>query len=289
MIDTLLKVASLCDGVRCDMAMLDINKVHKDIWGDFIKYPTPAEEILERAVEETRKVHHDFVFIAEVYWGLEWDIQEMGFDYTYDKVLYDRLRFSSAESIKSHLNAEHLYQMRSIRFITNHDEEVPLKAFGKEKSLAAAAIISTISGARMYEAQQIYGFDFRMPIQYSGMHAKGNPEITEYYRKLLNISDNPAFHGGQWTLKETQSVNDSLTNNNILYWTWVQGVEQKLVVINYSAEQSVCRIDLSKNRFSEMKEEFSGNVEPNPQDLYKNGLYLDLKPYEVKIYTLSLS
>ena len=33
----------------------------------------------------------DFVFMAEVYWDLEWTLQQQGFDYTYDKRLYDRL------------------------------------------------------------------------------------------------------------------------------------------------------------------------------------------------------
>lgn len=30
--------------------------------------------------------------MAEVYWDLEWTLQQQGFDYTYDKRLYDRLR-----------------------------------------------------------------------------------------------------------------------------------------------------------------------------------------------------
>ena len=36
MLGNLLKVASLCDGVRCDMAMLVLNKVHRDTWWEFI-------------------------------------------------------------------------------------------------------------------------------------------------------------------------------------------------------------------------------------------------------------
>ena len=33
----------------------------------------------------------DFVFMAEAYWDLEWALQQQGFDYCYDKRLYDRL------------------------------------------------------------------------------------------------------------------------------------------------------------------------------------------------------
>jgi hypothetical protein len=29
--------------------------------------------------------------MAEVYWDMEWTLQQQGFDYCYDKRLYDRL------------------------------------------------------------------------------------------------------------------------------------------------------------------------------------------------------
>ena len=155
MLANLHRVADLCDGVRCDMAMLSLNKVHRDTWWEFIGGELPKEEFWFQALENIREQYPEFVFIAEVYWGLEWEIQEMGFDYTYDKVLYDRLRFSTPEDIKGHLRAEHLYQMRSIRFTSNHDEEESLKAFGREKSLAASVIIATLPGARMFHLFQI--------------------------------------------------------------------------------------------------------------------------------------
>ncbi len=121
MLDNLLRVAEQCDGVRCDMAMLTLNKVHRDTWWEFLGGDLPKKEFWAQALAEVRERHPEFTFIAEVYWGLEWDIQEMGFDYTYDKVLYDRLRFSNSEDIKAHLGAEHLFQMRSIRLTANHD------------------------------------------------------------------------------------------------------------------------------------------------------------------------
>ena len=150
MTQKLLQVAAMCDGVRCDMAMLSLNKVQRDTWWEFIGGELPREEFWTQALNAVRAEHPEFVFMAEVYWGLEWDIQELGFDYTYDKVLYDRLRFADADSIRGHLRAEHLFQMRSLRFIANHDEEEPLKAFGREKSLAAATIIATLPGARLF-------------------------------------------------------------------------------------------------------------------------------------------
>ena len=97
----LLEVSRMCDGVRCDMAMLSLNKVQRDTWWEFIGGELPKEEFWTQALNAVRAEHPEFVFIAEVYWGLEWDIQELGFDYTYDNVLYDRLRFANAESIRA--------------------------------------------------------------------------------------------------------------------------------------------------------------------------------------------
>src|SRR5207302_9331349 len=41
------------------------------------------------AIAAVRAKKPDFVFMAEVYWDLEWTLQRLGFDYTYDKRLYD--------------------------------------------------------------------------------------------------------------------------------------------------------------------------------------------------------
>jgi len=290
MLQTLERVASFCDGVRCDMSMLSLNKVHHDTWWQFLKGDKPREEFWTRALARIKDKYPSFVFIAEVYWGLEWDIQELGFDYTYDKVLYDRLRFSSAENIKAHLGAEHLYQMRSIRFISNHDEESALKAFGRDKSLAAAVLMSTIPGARMFYIQQILGYKTSFPIQYVGpvLEQDIDKSIHEFYSGLLAITNNPSFHGGQWTLKQVSQVNDSETYKNVLTWEWAQGLEYKLVVINYSDVQSVCKVPF-KIKCKSIVCDFPVKQTDLPsEDICKNGLTLELKPYESRIYTLYL-
>jgi hypothetical protein len=42
-------------------------------------------------IAAVRQRHPGFLFMAEVYWDLEWEMQQQGFDYAYDKRLYDRL------------------------------------------------------------------------------------------------------------------------------------------------------------------------------------------------------
>lgn len=286
MLANLRRVADLCDGVRCDMAMLALNKVHRDTWWEFIGGELPKEEFWLQALENIREDHPEFVFIAEVYWGLEWEIQEMGFDYTYDKVLYDRLRFSTPEDIKGHLRAEHLYQMRSIRFTSNHDEEEALKAFGREKSLAASVIIATLPGARMFHLFQILGRNARLPIQYTHDEFVIEEEVRAYYHKLFTIASAPAFHGGQWSMYGVENVGDD-SFRNILAWQWKQMNTGKLVVINYSASPSQAHLSL-KGIKGEVTEEFSGQKINITPEMAAQGATLQLLPYESKIFTYTV-
>ena len=80
------RIATMCDGVRCDMAMLILPDVFERTWG---RRPEP---FWPRTIERVRKAAPSFLFMAEVYWDLEWELQQQGFNYTYDKRLYDRLR-----------------------------------------------------------------------------------------------------------------------------------------------------------------------------------------------------
>ena len=289
MLQNLEKVASLCDGVRCDMAMLSLNRVQRDTWWEFIGGELPKEEFWKQALSRIRAVHPEFTFIAEVYWGLEWDIQEMGFDYTYDKVLYDRLRFSNAENIRGHLMAEHLFQMRSIRFTSNHDEEDSLKAFGKEKSLAAATIISTLPGARLFYLFQVWGRPARLPIQYIRNDFPKDKDVESFYWKLFEITSDPAFHGGQWSLVNVSSVGmDDSSHHNILAWQWKQMNTVKLVLINYSDTYAKGRLCFKGAQGEVLHEELTNTSIHVTPEMKGGDWEIEIKPYERLIFTYSI-
>ena len=90
-LDVLRDIADQCDGVRCDMAMLVMNEVFSRTWGDRVG-ARPAEEYWPVLIDAVRRTRPGFVFIAEAYWDLEWALQQQGFDFCYDKRLYDRPR-----------------------------------------------------------------------------------------------------------------------------------------------------------------------------------------------------
>ena len=100
MIGELERIAGQCDGVRCDMAMLVLPDVFERTWG------IRADPFWPKAIESVRRKHPDFLFMAEVYWDMEWTLQQQGFDYTYDKRLYDRLREHHARPVREHLCAD---------------------------------------------------------------------------------------------------------------------------------------------------------------------------------------
>ena len=292
LLNILKYLSTLCDGLRCDMVMLMLNKVFAETWKMYLDTPQPQEEFWPKAIREIKDKNNYFTFLAEVYWGLDWEVQEMGFDYTYDKTLYDRLLLSNAQDIQGHLNAEHLYQKRSLRFISNHDEEMPIKAFGEEKSRAAAAACYTIEGARLFTLKQIYGATVRYPIQYIPKEER-NSQVVAFYEKFLRVINDPCFHGGQWSLKPIGEINkEDQSYKNILAWLWWQSTCCKLVFINYSDMPANFKINADKfPKTSKEKikftEELSNTVKELPISAFKQdgGLPVTLKPFEFRIYS----
>ena len=108
-IKTVSSIAEQCDGMRCDMAMLLLSDVYARTWGEKAGVK-PNTEYWSEVISAVKKKHPDTVFIAETYWDMEWELLQLGFDYCYDKRLYDRLVFDTAEGVRLHLLAEPTYQ-----------------------------------------------------------------------------------------------------------------------------------------------------------------------------------
>lgn len=133
-IATLNDIASQADGVRCDMSMLLTTPVFARTWGERAGTP-PAREYWREVIPAVKAQHPEFIFIAEAYWDLEWELQQQGFDYCYDKRLYDRLVNDDARAVRNHLSADIDYQKKLLRFIENHDEPRAAATFSPEKSV----------------------------------------------------------------------------------------------------------------------------------------------------------
>jgi hypothetical protein len=292
--DTLIGLTKICDGVRCDMAMLALNNVFKGTWGNVLKangFDVPQTEFWKDAIEKVKNVRNDFLFIAETYWDLEWTLQQLGFDYTYDKKLTDRLISGEVIDIYEHLLAEHDYQKKSVRFIENHDEERAATIFAKEKSKAAAVIISTIQGMRFYNDGQFEGKKIKLPVQLGR-----EPEepvvtgLTEFYDKLLSITSAEIFKKGKWNLlNPISSWAGNKTYERILVWMWTYKDEKRLVVINYSETVATCRIKIDVKGYPEeflIKDLLADQVYlRSAGEILNLGLFIELKPYHSHIFS----
>ena len=201
-IETVSSIARQCDGIRCDMAMLLISSIFERTWGDRAG-PAPESEYWREVIGAVREKHPDFLFVAEAYWDLEWELQQQGFDYCYDKRLYDRLIYDSAENIRLHLTADLSYQNKLVRFLENHDEPRAAAVFSPEKARAAAVAVATLPGAKLFHQGQFEGRRVKLPVQLGRQPQEvPNEGLQSFYRGLVEVIRGPAFKEGEWRLCE---------------------------------------------------------------------------------------
>ena len=193
MINELLRISGQCDGVRCDMAMLVLPEVFERTWG------RRPELFWPRATEKVREQNPVFCFMAEVYWDLEWTLQKQGFDYTYDKRLYDRLREGQARPVREHLQADLDYQTKLARFLENHDEPRAAATFDPGVHRAAAVITYFIPGLRFFHQGQFEGRKKRIsPHLVRAPEESPDQEMEQFYDRLLAILRRPVVKSGEW-------------------------------------------------------------------------------------------
>jgi glycosidase len=243
-LETLEAISSQCDGVRCDMAMLLINDVFERTWGGHAGM-RPATEYWRDLIEAVRQVNSKFLFMAEAYWDLEWELQQQGFDYCYDKRLYDRLVHENAESVRLHLLADSAYQDRLARFIENHDEPRAAATFGAAKARAAAVVTLTLQGAKLLHDGQFEGRCVKLPVQL-GRRPDETPDenLQAFYRKLLAAVRESQFSRSEWQLCGRTGWPDNNSCQNLVAWCWTARDSRRLVVVNLSETRSQAIIHL---------------------------------------------
>src|SRR5262249_54530817 len=161
------------------------------------------------AVARGRRRRPEFLFMAEAYWDLEWTLQQQGFDYTYDKRLYDRLRAGDGAAVRSHLRADLEYQRRSARFLENHDEPRAAAVFPSPMHRAAAVITFLVPGLRFIHEGQRSGRRLRVS-NHLGRRAEEpvDQELKSGYAALIASMRRPEVRDGAWRLLEARPAWD---------------------------------------------------------------------------------
>jgi hypothetical protein len=288
MIGELVKIAGQCDGVRCDMAMLVLPEVFERTWG------MPAQPFWPNATARVRDRSSEFCFMAEVYWDLEWTLQQEGFDYAYDKRLYDRLRDRHARPVREHFWAGLDYQDKLARFLENHDEPRAASAFPPGIHEAAAVITFLSPGLRFFHQGQFEGRKIRIsPHLGRGPVEPVDATLQVFYSRLLAALRQPAVRDGEWQLVECVPAWDgNWTADCFVAFAWRGPRGERLVVaVNYAANQSQCYVrlpfaDLAGARW-QLQDQLSDAVyDQDGNDLQSRGLYLDLTPWQSAVYSV---
>jgi hypothetical protein len=266
------------------MAMLLLNSVFERTWAGRAGQ-NPTTEYWDDVISAVKKISPDFLFIAEAYWDLEWELQQHGFGFCYDKRLYDRLEHDNAESVRLHLCADLAYQGKLLRFLENHDEPRAAAEFLPEKECAAAVVTSTLPGARMFHEGQFEGRKVRLPVFLGRRPAEPvDNALQAFYRKLLEAINSPVFREGEWTLCERSGWPDNPSYQNVVAWRWDYNSERYLIVVNLSERQAQAMIhtgwDDLAGRTTRFNDQLSGTKYDRPGDeIQSNGLYVDLAPW----------
>jgi hypothetical protein len=283
----LVRIAGQCDGVRCDMAMLVLPEVFERTWGQ------RAPLFWPRAIEEVRRQHPGFTFMAEVYWDLEWTLQQQGFDYAYDKRLYDRLRDRHARPVREHFHAGLDYQDKLARFLENHDEPRAAATFPFDVHRAAAAITFFSPGLRFFHQGQFAGCQKRIsPHLGRGPDEPTDEAVRGFYERLLTLLKQPVFRDGDWRLLECSPAwQGNWTHDCFLVFYWQGDVEERrIVAVNYADHASQCHVRLPADgiagkfwRLHEQLQEVS--YDWHGDDLTGAGLYLDMSSWQVCVFS----
>ena len=290
MLGELGRIARQCDGVRCDMAMLVLPEVFERTWG------ISAPPFWPRATEAVRAKVPGFLFLAEVYWDLEWTLQQQGFDYTYDKRLYDRLEEGHARPVREHLFAGLDFQDRLARFLENHDEPRAAATFAPEVHRAAAILTFLTPGLRFFHQGQREGKRVRIPVHLGrGPDEAAEPVIAAFYDGLLECLKDPAFRDGDWQLLECRPAWDGNgTWDSFVAFSWTGPDEQRrLVAVNYAGHQSQCYVGdaVARPRRPDVAPPGPHRARPSTTvpggDLTWQGLYLDMPAWGYHVFDVS--
>jgi len=282
----LLNVAAFCDGVRCDMAMLILPEVFERTWG------LQTEPFWPNAILAVRSYKPRFLFMAEVYWDLEWALQQQGFEYTYDKRLYDRLREGKARPVRDHFQANIQFQQKSVRFLENHDEPRAATAFAPGMHRAAAMLTYLCPGLRFFHDGQFEGKTKRLSMHLGrgSMEAVELP-VRDFYDRLLAAIHQTTVRNGEWQLLLCSPAwEGNWTWDSFICFQWDAVGELPLIVVtNYAPIQSQCYVRIPfdalcghRMRLQDLMS--SAIYERDGDELVSRGLYLDMPPWGYHLF-----
>ena len=290
MVDTLDSIAGQCDGVRCDVAMLLLDDVFAATWDDHVGAPL-ALPFWTEVIGRVRTRHPEFWFCAEVYWNREWDLQQQGFDHTYDKRAYDCLVYPSPRALREHLAGSVEFHTRNMHFLENHDEKRAAALLPPPAHRSAAIVVTTLPGAVLVHEGELDGRRVRLPVFLTRRPPEPvDRELRWWWLRLLALS-----HGvrtGRWRMIESSGWAADQTNEQLVSYAWRAPDVEHLVVVNLSEGEAHARVRwapaATTDEFTVVDLLSGEQFERSLIELLGDGLYVSLGPWQAHILRWTL-
>jgi len=224
--------------------------------------------------------------MAEVYWDLEWTLQQQG----------STLRAGDARSVREHLWATPDFQEHSARFLENHDEPRAASEFPPEQHRAAAAIAFLTPGLRFLHEGQLDGRRVHVSMHLGRRpDERPDPALRAFCERLMRVLGREEVHTGRWRLCECRSAwSGNSTWDRFVAMAWDGGALARLLAaVNYGETQAQCWAQVpftvlaGRVAFRDLLGD--ERYERDAGELVSKGLYLDLPPWGVNAFAVEPS
>jgi glycosidase len=282
-------IANHCDGVRCDMAMLLLNDIFARGWNHLLADAVPPKDEFWYEVKQSVP---DLTLLAEAYWGTEQKLFELGFNFSYDKSLYDAVRDVNPQQVRDRLNSLPQYRNNFARFMENHDEPRRPEIFPNDRLAAQGTLMGTLPGMRFYYQGELEGRAIRLPITLRiAADEPIDPVSVAFFQKILDITNQNVFHEGHWQLLEVLPEGDTPPDGLIVY-EWRSQKAWKVIAINLSGSISQGRVRWNEKVFPSAHYTFYDELNAvtyarDGNELENIGLFVRRDPFQAHLFDVA--
>jgi hypothetical protein len=289
LIGELRKIAAHCDGVRCDMAMLQFNEVFERVWGRYVQDLEPPDT---EFWSDAHAAVPELVLLAEAYWGTQQRLLDLGFSFVYDKGLYDAVRYEKIADVRAQSAAALSYQKHLARFLENHDEDRCAAAFAPERLASVVTFMGTLPGMRFYQEGEVEGAKIRLPVALRRVAAEAsNPASVAVFEKILAMTKQDVFHKGHWSALPIASEGED-TSGNLVAYEWRLENTWKLIVVNLTGVASQGRISLGDRPLAAQQYIFHDELDDvryprSGDEIGRQGLFVRREAFQSHFFDVS--
>jgi hypothetical protein len=285
----LANIAKHCDGVRCDMAMLQLNDIFEKGWAHLLgNIPQPAKEFWT----EAREAAPNLILLAEAYWGTEPRLIDLGFSLAYDKILYDAVRNADVGAVQSRLSGIGDQQTHYARFLENHDEPRRAEVIPNDHLPAVGTLMGTLPGMRFYQQGELEGCKIRLPITLRlAADEPSDPYSLAFFQKILSLTGEDVYHQGNWSALEV-AAEGYTSPAGLLVYEWRSKKAWKIIAVNLAAGASQGRVHLGERVSPAQQYVFNDELnnvryDRTGDELHNLGLFVRLEGFRAHIFSIT--